>query len=101
VQFRGAGEMGQVQDTMIQSRGQSALDTAGLSYGNAVNIANLGQQDAETIARNRSAQAAQDAAYGQQVGGIISGIGNLGLYGAAYYGGGPSWLQPKTPGGIA
>lgn len=96
VQFRGAGELGQVQDAMIQSRGQGLLDTAALSYGNATNIANLGQADAEMIAKNRAGQAAQDEAYAKQVGGIISGIGQLGLYGAGYKWGGPSWLNPTV-----
>jgi hypothetical protein len=96
VQFRGAGELGQVQDAMIQSRGQGMLDTAALSYGNATNIANLGQADAEMIAKNRAGQAEQDAAYAKQVGGIISGIGQLGLYGAGYKWGGPSWLNPSV-----
>jgi hypothetical protein len=91
-----AGE-GQTQLGLIGSRGQNALDAAGLSYGNATDIANLGQSDADTLAANKAAQAKQDAAYQQSLGGIVSGVGNLGLYGAAYYGGLGKSLLPGQP----
>jgi hypothetical protein len=94
VAYQAATGEGQTQLGLIGSRGQNALDAAGLSYGNAVDIANLGQSDATTLAANKAAQAKQDAAYQQSLGGIVSGIGNLGLYGAAYYGGLGKGLLP-------
>ena len=98
VAYGAATGEGQTQLGLIGSRGQSALDAAGLSYGNATNIANLGQSDADVLAANKAAQAKQDAAYQQSLGGIVSGVGNLGLYGAAYYGGlGKSLLPGATP----
>ena len=87
VAYQAATGEGQTQLGLIASKGQNALDAAGLSYGNATDIANLGQSDADTLAANKQAQAKQDAAYQQSLGGIVSGVGNLGLYGAAYYGG--------------
>jgi hypothetical protein len=94
VAYQAATGEGQTQLGLIGSRGQNALDAAGLSYGNAVDIANLGQSDATTLAANKAAQAKQDAAYQQSLGGIVSGVGNLGLYGAAYYGGLGKGLLP-------
>jgi hypothetical protein len=94
VAYGAATGEGQTQLGLIGSRGQNALDAAGLSYGNAVDIANLGQSDATTLAANKAAQAKQDAAYQQSLGGIVSGVGNLGLYGAAYYGGLGKGLLP-------
>lgn len=96
VAFQQAGSLGQATDQLLQSRAQSGLDAAGLSYGNATNLANLGQSDTDTIAANRSAQAKADATYQQQVAGIYSGIGNLGLYGAGRIIGLPDFLNP-TP----
>jgi hypothetical protein len=97
VAYGAATGEGQTQLGLIASRGQNALDAAGLSYGNATDIANLGQSDATTLAANKAAQAKQDAAYQQSLGGIVSGVGNLGLYGAAYYGGLGKSLLPGTP----
>jgi hypothetical protein len=97
VAYGAATGEGQTQLGLIGSRGQNALDAAGLSYGNATDIANLGQSDADTLAANKAAQAKQDAAYQQSLGGIVSGVGNLGLYGAAYYGGLGKSLLPGTP----
>ena len=94
VAYQAATGEGQTQLGLIASKGQNALDAAGLSYGNATDIANLGQSDADTLAANKAAQAKQDAAYQQSLGGIVSGVGNLGLYGAAYYGGLGSSLLP-------
>jgi hypothetical protein len=96
VAYRNAGDLGGAMDEILRSRGQSGLDTAALSYGNAVSTANLGQSDADTIAANRAAQAKADAAYQQSLGGIVSGVGQLGLYGAGYYGSHPGFLNPKT-----
>jgi len=87
VQYNAATGLGQAMDTLLQSKGQSALDTASLSYGNATDIANLTQSDAETIAKNVSTQAQANAAAQKSQAGIISGVGNLGLYGAGYFGG--------------
>lgn len=96
IAFRNAGDLGQAMDSLIASRGQGALDTAGLSYGNAVSTANLQQSDADTIAANRAAQAKADAAYQASIGGIISSVGQLGLYGAGRYGSTPGFLT-TTP----
>ena len=87
--YQAATGLGQAQDTLISSRGQSALDAAGLSYGNATNLANLGQANQEQIAKNTLAQSEADLAAKKSQAGIISGVGQLGLYGAGmYYGGG-------------
>jgi len=94
VAYQAATGEGQTQLDLIASRGQNALDAAGLSYGNAIDIANLGQSDANTLAANKAAQEKQDAAYRQSLGGIVSGIGNLGLYGAGYFGGYGKGLLP-------
>jgi hypothetical protein len=73
----------------LQSTGQNALDAAGLSYGNAVDIANLGQSNANTLAANKTAQAKADGEAAAVNARGIQGIGQLGLYGAGmYYGGG-------------
>jgi hypothetical protein len=72
----------------IQSRGQNALDAAGLSYGNATDIANLTQSNADVLAKNKLDQATANAAYQKSQAGIISGLGNLALYGAGYSAGG-------------
>ena len=96
VHYQNAGDLGQALDTLIQSRGQGAMNTAALTYGNAVDQANLGQSDATTIAANTAAQAKADAAYQASLGGLVSGIGNLGLYGAGYYGAHPDFLTPGS-----
>jgi len=88
VNYTGATQMGQAYDTLLQSRGQNALDAAGLSYGNAVDLANLGQSNATTIAANEAAQAKANAEAAQSRARILSGIGNLGIQAGAYYGGG-------------
>jgi hypothetical protein len=100
VAYRNAGDLGQAMDQLIASRGQGALDTAGLSYGNAVSTANLAQSDADTIAANRAAQAKADAAYQQSLGGIVSSVGQLGLYGAGRYGTLPGFLKTDPAGTI-
>ena len=97
IAYRNAGDLGAAMDELIRSRGQGALDTASLSYGNATDIANLGQSDATTLAANKAAQIKQDAAFQQSLGGIVSGVGQLGLYGAGYLGGNPLKPTPTTP----
>jgi hypothetical protein len=96
--YRNAGDFGQAETSAIQSNTQGQLQLAGLDYGNTTGAANLGQQNANVAAANTAAQAKQDALWGQQMGGILSGLGNLGMYGAGYYGGGPEWLKPSVPG---
>jgi hypothetical protein len=96
--YRNAGDFGQAETGAIQRNTQAHLDIAGLDYGNSTAAANLGQQNAGVAAANTAAQAKQDALWGQQMGGILSGLGNLGMYGAGYYGGGPEWLKPSVPG---
>jgi hypothetical protein len=101
IEYTGATNAGTATDALIQSRGQSGLDAAALSYGNATDIANLGQQDANTIAANRAKQQEADAAYQASLGNLVTGVGNLGLYGTGYLSGGPDWLKKLLPGGGA
>jgi hypothetical protein len=82
VQFRNAGDLSQATDQLIATRGQGALDAAGLAYNNAIQGSNLAQSDTDTIAANKANQAKQDAAFQQQVAGLVSGVGQIGLYGA-------------------
>jgi len=89
IAFRNAGSEGTSLDELIRSRGQSGLDTAGLSYGNDISLANLRQGNENVLAANTLGQAKADAAYKQQLAGIWSQLGNLGLYGAGYFGGNP------------
>lgn len=98
VAYTGATNTGAALDALIQSRGQSGLDAASLLYGNTTGIADITQQDIDTLAANKQKQTAADAAAQASLGGIVSGVGNLGLYAAGYYGGGPKWLTPKTAG---
>lgn len=98
IAYQGATNTGAATDALIQSRGQSGLDAAGLSYGNATDIANLTQGDADTIAANRAKQAQADSAYQASLGNLVTGVGNLGLYGTAYLSGGPDWLKKLLPG---
>jgi hypothetical protein len=98
IAYQNATGTGGTLDTLLQSRGQGQLNLAGLDYGNTVSSANLGQSDADTLAANKAAQAKADAAYAQQVAGIYSGIGQLGLYGAGYLGGNPLGGGSNVPG---
>jgi hypothetical protein len=93
IAYRNATNTGASTDALIQSRGQSGLDAASLSYGNATDISNLTQQDATTIAANKNRQAQEDAAAQQSLAGIVSGVGNLGLKGVGYYGSTPGFLK--------
>ena len=86
--YQAATGMGQAQDVLAQSRGQNALDAAGLSYGNATSLANLQQADTEQMVRNNLAQTQANLQARQAQAGIISGIGQLGLYGGGRYFGG-------------
>lgn len=88
VAFRNAGDLGSAMDQLLVSKGQSAQDAASLLYGNKIAGANLLQGDLTQEAANKAAQAKADAQFQQQIGGIISGIGQLGLYGAGYNEGG-------------
>jgi hypothetical protein len=94
--YRQAGELGGSMDALLQSRGQSALAGADLSYGNAVQLANLAQQNSNTLAANRADQAKANAQYQQSVSGIFSGLGQLGLYAGGRFGG---WGSSLLPGG--
>lgn len=87
VAFRNAGDLGSAMDALLSSKGQSALDAASLSYGNKVAGANLLQSDLTQLAENKRLQAQADAQFKQSIGGIISGVGQLGLYGAGALGG--------------
>lgn len=88
VNFEAATTMGAAQDALLQSRGQSALDTAGLSYGNATDIANLKQSNATTLASNEARQAQANAEARAAQGRVIQGIGNLAVQAGGYFGGG-------------
>jgi hypothetical protein len=89
VGYGAATTLGQGQDLLLQSRGQNELDAAGLSYGNATSLANLGQANTEQIAKNTLAQTSANLDASKSQAQIIQGVGQLGLYGAGqYYGGG-------------
>jgi len=92
VAFRNAGDLGQSLDTLISSKGQNLLDAASLAAGNKISIANLGQSDVDTLAKNFTDQQKQNAAFNQSIGGIVSGIGNLGLQGTGFLAGGGNIL---------
>jgi hypothetical protein len=96
VAYQAATGTGNAQDILLQSKGQSALDAAGLSYGNATDLANLKQSDANTIAQNKLAQTQADIAYQKSQAGIIGGIGQLAAYGGARYLGSPSSADPNV-----
>ena len=103
IAFRSAAAEGGAMDEVIRSRGQSELDTASLQFGNETGIANLGQQNAYTTAKNASDQARADAAYKQAIAGIYSQLGNAAIQGAGYFGlysglGGP---PANSPAGLA
>lgn len=86
IAYRNATDYGGAVDQMIQQRAAGENTFAGLRFGNETGSANLGQSDADTRASNVSAQAKADAAWQQQVAGLFSGIGNLGLYAAGRFG---------------
>jgi hypothetical protein len=89
VGYQAATGEGQAQDLLLQSRGQNALDAAGLSYGNATSLANLQQANADQITKNKLAQTSANLEAQASQGKVIQGVGQLGLYGAGqYYGGG-------------
>jgi hypothetical protein len=85
--YQGASSTGSALDQLLQSRGQGQRTVNSLVEGNAVTGANLQQSDANTLAANKTAQIKADTDYAKSVGNVISGIGNLGAYGAGYYGG--------------
>ena len=85
--YKSATNIGGAEDTLAAARGQSAIDTAALSYGNETNLANLRQSNEQTEAKNISDQAQANAKAKAAQGSIISSLGNLALYGAGYFGG--------------
>jgi len=100
IAFRSAGTEGASLDELIRSRGQSGMDTAGLEMGNATGLANLRQGNENVLAGNTLGQAKADAAYQQQLAGIWGQLGQLGLYGAGYFGGSPFGGGGTKPGGV-
>jgi hypothetical protein len=96
IAYSGATGLGGSQDALIQSRTQGAIDAANLQGGNALGISNLGQADSTTLAKNRADQIKQNSEYDKSVGGVISGIGNLALYGSGYKWGDVFGLTPTT-----
>ena len=60
VGYQSATGLGSARDLLEQSSGQGALDAAGLSYGNATDIANLRQSNESTTARNIELQKQAD-----------------------------------------
>jgi hypothetical protein len=91
-----AGTYGAAATAAAQQAGQNALDVAGLRFQNDQGLANLQQANTEQAAANKASQATADAQFQAQMGALISGIGNLGLQGAGYYGKLPGFLT-KTP----
>jgi len=103
-----AGQYGNAADLAAQSSGQNALQLASLKYNNATQLADLQQSDTERAAQNAANQAAANAAYQQQMGQVISGIGNIGSYATGRYGTLPGFLDkypntttPPLPAGTA
>jgi hypothetical protein len=88
-----AAQYGQAAGAAAEASGQSQMGIADLQYRNSTDLANLQQSDATTTAANIAEQAKANAAYKAAMGGLISGIGNLGMYGAGYYGKIPGFLQ--------
>lgn len=88
LEYTGATATGNAADALISSRGQNALDAASLVYGNTTDIANLRQSNADVLAKNTLDQTTANLAAQKANAGIISGLGNLGLYGAGYFAGG-------------
>lgn len=86
IAYRNATDYGGAVDAAIQARAQGENTYAGLKYGNSSEMADLGQSDATTAAANRYKQTVADAQWGQQVAGLISGLGNIAAYGAGRYG---------------
>ena len=99
VAYTNATDYGGAVDQLIQQRAAGENQYAGLKFGNTTGSANLGQSDADTRAANVSAQAKADAQWQQQVAGLFSGIGNLGLYAAGRYG--PAILPGASGAGTA
>lgn len=96
--YSGATGLGGSQDALIQSRTQGAVDAANLQGSNALGISNLGQADQTTLAKNRADQIRQNSEYDKSVGGVISGLGNLGLYGSGYKWGDIFGIAPTPTG---
>lgn len=87
-----AGRYGEAAIGAAQQSGQMAQNIANLQYQNSTDLANLKQSDRDVTAANISEQAQADAKFKAAMGNVISGIGNLGLQGAGFYGKLPSWL---------
>ncbi len=83
--YAGATAQGQTLDTLLQSKAQSALDAASLSYGNTTDVANLKQSDADTLARNQLAQQTAAIANQKSQAALLSGLSNEGLTTGAQY----------------
>jgi hypothetical protein len=94
--YTAASGEGGAEQTLLKAKGQAGLDEAALTYGNTTAQANLAQADKDTLARNAAAQAKSDADYAASQGKIISGIGQLGLYGAGRIGGLSDIFTPST-----
>jgi len=92
-QWTNVTQAGQAGMSAVQQQGQTAQNIAGLQYANSTDIANLNQSNATVTADNISKQAQANAAYKAAMGNVISGIGNLGLQGAGYYGKLPGFLD--------
>jgi hypothetical protein len=87
IAFTQAGDIGSATDQVIRSRAGGALNLADLKSTDDVGLATLKQSDTDTLAANKTTQTKADSDYEKSVGNIISGLGNIGLYGSAYYGG--------------
>jgi hypothetical protein len=96
VAYGAATGTGQALDVLLQSKGQNALDAAGLSYGNATDLANLRQGDADTLTANKLAQQTADLSYAKAQAGILGNFGNLAANAGARYLASPSSADPNT-----
>jgi len=88
-----AKDFGQASLAAANQAGQGALGLADLQYKNSTDIANLGQANATVTADNIAKQRQADAAWKASMGGVISGIGNLGMQALGYYGKLPGFLD--------
>jgi hypothetical protein len=87
LEYQGAATTGSAMDQLLSSRGEGQRGISALDASNQTAGANLQQSDTDTLAANRTAQIKADTDYNKSIGNVISSLGNLGAYGAGYYGG--------------
>ena len=79
VAYQNAQTIGQAQDLAAQARGQAAQAGAQLAYNDQTQLADLAQSDADVNAQNIAGQSEANAQYQQQLGNLVSGVGQLGM----------------------